>query len=121
MRRALLASKTGNGFARWATHSFTMREAERIETMNAIITRTALSLSLFAASVAASAPANAQTHRRQHVIVRPAPVMPYGAHYGSDGVLYSSMGSAIPGYVLSQPNECWLEDGYSHWTTCNAD
>ena len=89
--------------------------------MNAIITRTALSLALFAASVAASAPANAQTHRRQHVIVRPAPVMPYGAHYGSDGVLYSPMGSAIPGYVLSQTNECWMEDGYSHWTTCNAD
>ncbi len=80
-------------------------------------------LCLLAIAGATVIPASAQTtHRRHHVVVRPAPApLPYGAHYGGDGLLYSSMGSAIPGYVLTQPNECYMEDGYSHWTTCTAD
>jgi hypothetical protein len=90
--------------------------------MKTIIKGAVLSLSLLAAGLAASVPASAQTHRHQHMVVRPAPVaLPNGAHYGADGILYSAMGSAIPGYVLSQPNECWMEDGYSHWTSCSAD
>jgi hypothetical protein len=91
--------------------------------MNTIIKGIALSLSLLAIAGATAIPASAQTpHRQHHVVVRPAPApLPYGAHYGGDGLLYSPMGSAIPGYVLSQPNECFMEDGYSHWTTCTAD
>ncbi len=89
--------------------------------MKAIFKATALSLVI--AGLAASLPAQAATHKRQHVIVHPQPLAanPYGAHLGPDGLFYSSMGSAIPGYVLNQPNECWMEDGYSHWTPCDAD
>jgi hypothetical protein len=89
--------------------------------MQTIIKVTTFSLAI--AGIIASLPAQAATHKRQHVIVHQEPMVsnPYGVHLGPDGLLYSSMGSPIPGYVLSQPNECWMEDGYSHWTTCNAD
>jgi hypothetical protein len=98
-------------------------EQRAMTTFNRTTMIKAIALSLGIAAFAAGTPADAATHKRQHLTIRQQPlaVMPYGAHFGPDGVLYSSMGSAIPGYVLSQPNECWLEDGYSHWTTCNAD
>ena len=47
------------------------------------------------------------------------PPPPFGAHFGPDGVLYSAMGSAIPGYVVSQPNRCWIEGSYGQWKSCN--
>jgi hypothetical protein len=80
-------------------------------------------LALVVSGLAGNASAQSATHKHPHVTVHRAPAIanPYGVHWGSDGLLYSSMGSPIPGYVLSQPNECWMEDGYSHWTTCNAD
>ncbi len=83
----------------------------------------AFSLSWLSAACSATFPANAATHTRQHLTVHqmPAAAMPFGAHYGPDGVLYSAMGSAIPGYVLSQPNKCWVEEGYSQWATCDGD
>lgn len=89
--------------------------------MKTIVKAAAISLAI--ASLTASLPAQAAPQKRQHVIVYQQPLQPnpYGIHYSPDGLLYSSMGSAIPGFVLSQPNECWMEDGYSHWTTCNAD
>lgn len=89
--------------------------------MKTIIKVTALSLII--AALAASVPAQAAPQKRQHLIIHQVPMSmnPYGVRLGPDGLLYSSMGSPIPGYVVSQPNECWMEDGYSHWTTCNAD
>jgi len=50
---------------------------------------------------------------------RSPPPPPFGAHFGPDGVLYSAMGSAIPGYVISQPNRCWIEGSYGQWKSCN--
>ena len=82
----------------------------------------ALSMTFAITALAASVPASAQQGQHRHIVVRQPPAMPpYGAHYGPDGVLYSSMGSPIPGYVLNEPNKCWTEDGYSHWSACDAD
>jgi hypothetical protein len=32
----------------------------------------------------------------------------------------SATGTTVPAYVASTPEKCWVEDGYSRWSTCDG-
>jgi hypothetical protein len=103
--------------------------------MTSIAKRLTIGLAVFAATAASIGPAFAQSSRmpakdvsdrnalRAFAQQRPAaaPYLQQGFHVGSDGQIYSSTGSPVPGYVLSMPNRCWTEAGYGQWIDCSAD
>lgn len=72
-------------------------------------------------AAAATVSAAARHAHAAAVRTQPAPQLPLGAHYGPDGVIYSGMGSPIPGYVLSTPDKCWEEGSYGQWSSCDGD
>lgn len=103
--------------------------------MTSVATRLTIGFATLAAVTVLSGPAFAQSSRMQAKQItdrnalgafaqqRPAsaPYLQQGFHVGTDGQVYSSLGSPVPGYVLSTPNRCWTEAGYGQWIDCSAD
>jgi hypothetical protein len=102
-------------------------DSSKKENVMKTFTACTLLAALAAVSLAMTAPSFAKTTRYLRAGAAAAVATqsnPYEA-YASAGAVESGMpitadGSRLPGYVVHERGECFLDQGYGRWTSCGA-